>query len=124
MKSLSWETLRRSFAAAGVVAAVTLMAVPAANAVVIYDSIPVGAALQTTTSWGYEATSTREFGDLVQFVPGPRSLTQVTVALSNFSNQSYTHPLTLRLFNIASGNNVGSVIAERTVNAFIPAPPG
>jgi hypothetical protein len=103
----------------------------AAQADVVYDSIP--APLPTNvTSLGYEATSTAEFGDAVTLAGTARALTRATVVMSNWALEStyeavgtsagYFVPLTFSLYNFGgAGPNpvVGSLIASKTVNAFI-----
>lgn len=105
-----------------------------AQPVTIYDSTP-NPLPPNVTSLGYEATSTAEFGNYIQFAPGnERELTSVTVTMSNWAFEStyetvgtsagYTVPLTLNLYAPADTNSntpaVGAVIATETINAFIP----
>ena len=81
-------------------------------------------------SLGYEATSTTEFGGLIQFAPGPRNLTLATVTMSNWAKESeyetvgtsagYTHPLTLNIYNVGALDTVGSLIGSQTINALVP----
>jgi hypothetical protein len=85
---------------------------------------------RTVRAWGYEATSTQEFGDLIQFGAGSLDLTGVTVVMSNWAYESEWEPLgtstgfngllTLNLYNVGAGDTVGSLIATQTVDAFIP----
>lgn len=81
-------------------------------------------------SLGYEATSTTEFGGLIQFAGTERNLTKAIVTMSNWALEStyeavgasagYTHPLTLNIYGVGAGNAVGSLIGSRTIDAFIP----
>jgi hypothetical protein len=81
-------------------------------------------------SLGYQANQTAEFGDLIQFAPGPRNLTSATVTMSDWALEStyetvgtsagYTHPLTLNLYTVGAGNTVGSLIGSDTISAFVP----
>ena len=81
-------------------------------------------------SLGYQANQTAEFGDLIQFAPGPRNLTSATVTMSDWALESdwptvgtaagYTVPLTLNLYNVGAGNSVGSLIGSDTINALVP----
>jgi hypothetical protein len=79
---------------------------------------------------GYQATQTAEFGELIQFAPGPRNLTTAVVSMSNWalkstwdpggSSTGFYHPLTLNLYDVGAGDTVGSLLGSATVNAFIP----
>jgi hypothetical protein len=102
-----------------------------AGAVTIYNSIPVPPP-PNNPSQPYQAQQTAEFGDLIQFAASQRTLTQVTLMMSDFNVRAdwpsypaagWTHPLTLKLYNVDnSGPNPapGSVIASRTISADIP----
>lgn len=90
-------------------------------------------------SLGYEATSTSEFGDLVQLAPGPRALDSVTVMLSSWGCETgsgttcstgegatFDHDLTLHLYQYdpsPGGTGVGAEILQRTDNFAIPYRP-
>ena len=134
------HTLTAIAIAAGSV--VTFAATPASAAPVstaVYDSI--GAVTPTAVaSVGFEATSSREFGDLVQLAPGARRLDTVTVLLSswgcengswNLSNcittpgATFDHPITLNLYNSTPGvgTGVGSLVATKTQTFSIPYRP-
>lgn len=96
---------------------------------VIYNTVP-NPLPPNEVSLGYEATSTQEFGDLIQFDGTDRSLSTVTIGMSNWAYESnwetvgtstgYTLPLTLNLYNVGPGSTVGSLISTQTVAAFIP----
>jgi hypothetical protein len=106
----------------------------AVGATVIYDSIP-GPLPPNVPSLGYQATQTSEFGDLIQFDGTSRTLSRVTVTMSDWalasdwpsfpgsSGPTWNHPLTLNLYNVDnSGPNPapGTLIATRTQTFAIP----
>lgn len=96
---------------------------------VIYTTVP-NPLPPNVPSLGYEATSTQEFGDVIQFDGTDRNLSTVTVGMSNWAYESsweplgtstgFTLPLTLNLYNVGPGNTVGSLISTQTVDGFIP----
>jgi hypothetical protein len=96
---------------------------------VIYSTVP-SPLPPNSPSLGYEATSTQEFGDLIQFSGASLNLTGVTVGMSNWAYESeweplgtstgFNIPLTLNLYNVGAGDTVGSMIATQTIDAFIP----
>jgi len=103
-------------------------------ATVIYDSIPAPLP-PNVTSLGYQATQTSEFGDLIQFDGTSRTLSRVTLTMSDWalasdypafpgsSGPTWSHPLTLNLYNVDnSGPNPapGTLIATRTQTFAIP----
>jgi len=107
-----------------------------ADGVVIYSAIP-NPLPPNVPSLGYEATSTSEFGELIQFAGGGSSynLRSATVLMSDWTyesewasdingttitNAGFYEPITLNLYNVSAGNTVGSLIASETVDAFIP----
>ena len=100
-----------------------------ANADTIYNSIP-NPLPGNVPSLGYEATQTKEFGNLISFAAGSRNLTQVTAVMSNWALEStyetlgtssgFNIPLTLTLYNVGAGNSVGSVFASETITALAP----
>lgn len=107
--------------------------VPAAGAVDVYDSIPAPLP-GNVPSLGYQATQTAEFGDLINFGGGGRSLSQVSIVMSDWAlatdfptfpgagGPTWSQPLTLNLYNVDnSGANPapGSLIASRTLTAAI-----
>ena len=123
----------RKFVGAAALAVVCLAVVGAtsARASVVYDSIPAPLP-PSLVSWGYEATSTSQFGDLIQFAPGSRSLTGVDVTMVNWATEStyepvgtsagFNVPLTLTLYNVDSSGavpTVGSIIASQTIDPTI-----
>lgn len=96
---------------------------------VIYDSI-VSPLPPSSPSLGYQATSTTEFGNLIQFAGTERNLTSVEVVMTNWAYEStyqtpgtsagYYHELSLNLYEVGSGNTVGNLLVSETINAFIP----
>ncbi len=100
-----------------------------ADSVVIYDNIP-SALPPNLPSLGYEATSTAEFGGMIQFSGDNPSyaLSSATVAMSDWALAStysststgFSIPLTLNLYNVGASNTVGSLISSQTVDAYIP----
>ncbi len=109
----------------------------AAGGTTVYGSIP--ATLPgNVPSVGYEATSTSELGDLVQVGPGPRHLTTVDVVLSSWGCEdgswvggdcattpgaTFSHALTLNVYEVGPGNTVGSLIASKPSTFDIPYRP-
>ncbi len=106
----------------------------AVGAGVIYDSIP-NPLPGNVPSLGYQAVQTAEFGDLIQFAGSGRTLSQVTLVMSDWAlaadypsfpgagGPAWNHPLTLNLYNVDnSGANPapGTLIATRTQTAAIP----
>lgn len=98
-----------------------------ANADVIYSNLP--AALPgNLPSLGYEATSTTEFGDHIQFAGSARKLNLVTITMSDWAMAStygssaagYNHDLTFNIYNYIGDTVAGSLIGTTTMNAFVP----
>jgi hypothetical protein len=104
------------------------------GATIIYDSIPAPLP-PNIPSLGYQATETSEFGDLIQFAGTSRTLSRVTLAMSDWalasdypafpgsSGPTWNHPLTLNLYNVEnSGPNPapGTLIATKTQTFAIP----
>ena len=125
--------MRKIFIGLLIGAAATAMA-STAQADVIYNSIP--SSLPTNLpSLGYEATSTSQFGDEIQFAGHARNLTQVGITLSDWALYSsygdqntasftssaagWSTPLTLNIYNVGAGDTVGSLIASQTINPTI-----
>ena len=103
----------------------------------IYNSIPAPLP-GNVVSLGYEATSTAEFGDRVQFAGTFRKVSKVTQTMSSWGCEagswyagnctttpgaSFTHPLTLNIYNVGPGDAVGSLITSVTQNFSIPYRP-
>jgi hypothetical protein len=96
----------------------------------IYNNIP-GPLPPNVPSLGYQAQQTAEFGDLIQFAGTIRSLTTVTLVMSDFalasdygsSSPTWSHPITLNLYNVDnSGANPapGTLIGTETHTFAIP----
>ncbi|MGH9931595.1 MAG: hypothetical protein ACREA9_20500 [Pyrinomonadaceae bacterium] len=104
----------------------------------IYNNIP-NPLPGNLDSWGFEATGTSEFGDRVMFAAATgRKLTTVTVTMSSFSCQAgywfsgdcattpgatFSHPITLNIYNVVAGNQVGTLIGSVTQTFAIPLRP-
>ena len=94
-----------------------------------YDSIP-GTLPGNVPSHAFQATQTSEFGDGVSLEPGtPRRLQSVRVILSSWGCQSgtwnggdclttagatFTHPITLNVYEMSSTGSVGPLVASKT----------
>lgn len=105
---------------------------------VIYNSIP-SPLPGNVVSLGYEATSTAEFGDQVQFSVGSgRNLLKVTQTMSSWGCEAgswhegdcsttpgttFSHPITLNVYNVGPGSTVGSLITSVTQTFNIPYRP-
>jgi hypothetical protein len=99
---------------------------------IVYNSIPGPTLPPNVPSLGYQANQTAEFGDLIQFAGTGRSLTTVTLVMSDwalasdwpsFTGPTWSHPITLNLYNVDnSGPNPapGTLIATRTNTFAIP----
>lgn len=115
-----------------VVAASPAAAAPA----VVFDSIP-DPLPPAYPSLGFQATSTNEFGDLIQLGGGNRVISEVTVGLTNWAcenwetganpcvttpGSSFDHPITLNLYEVdrsgatpEAGDLIMSVTEEKTI---------
>lgn len=99
----------------------------AAQATLIYSNLP-SPLPPNLPSVGYQATSTTEFGDHIQFAAGPRKLDSVTLTMSNWalastygsSDPGYNHDLTFNIYNYVNDLVAGSLIATTTLNTLIP----
>ena len=112
-------------------------AAPAAQ--VVYDSI--GPTVPgNVPSQAFQAKSMDEFGDLVQLAPGPRRLQSVTVLMSSWGcgsggswgsgcvtnpGDTFTHPITLNIFNSAPGTatGIGALVTTVTRSVAVPYRP-
>lgn len=128
-----------TLASTGALAATLLTSSPVvAASVTIYDDMP-NPIPGNVPSQGFEATTALELGDQVQFSAGsPRALASVTVLLSSWgcaaghwysgdcvtpSGATFTHPLTLNIYNVGAGGAVGSLITTTTQSFAIPLRP-
>ena len=104
---------------------------------VIYNSIP-SPLPGNLASQPFEAQQTAEIGDRLQFAAGGRRVFKVTQTMSSWGCESghwnsgdclttpgstFTHPITLRLYNVGAGNSVGSLITSVTQTFAIPFRP-
>ncbi len=94
----------------------------------VYDSI--GAVVpDSVVSVGFEATSSRELGDLVQLAPGARRLDTVEVVLSSWGCEigggatcittpgaTFSHPITLNIYESTPGVGTGVGALVTTVH--------
>jgi len=102
-----------------------------------YNSIP-GPLPGNVPSEAFEATQTAEFGDQAALAGGGGVVKSVDVLLSSWGCESgswsnadcsttagatFSHPITLNLYNVGSGNSVGSLIATKTQTFDIPYRP-
>ncbi len=103
----------------------------------IYDGIenPLPGNL---ASQPFQAQGTSEFGDSVQFAGSARSLLTVTQTMSSWGCESghwstggcvttpgatFSHPITLNIYNVGAGGSVGSLIGSVTQTFSIPYRP-
>lgn len=104
-----------------------VLAGAATQATVIYSNLP-SPLPGNLDSLAYESTLTTELGDHIAFAAGPRKLNSVTVSMSDWalasaygsSDPGYQHDLTFNIYNYTGDTAAGSLIASKTVNAFIP----
>ena len=109
---------------------------PAVAGDVIFDSIP-NVLPSNSSSLGYQATATRALGDKISFAGTSRNLLSGAVTLSSWACQSgawntsctttpgatFSHPITLHIYNTGAGDSVGSLVASRTQTFNIPYRP-
>ncbi len=103
----------------------------------IYNNIP-SPLPGNLDSIAYEANQAEEFGDRVQFAGTSRTLTSVVQGMSSWGCESgfwfdgacvttpgatFSHPITLNIYNVDAGNQVGSLIASVTQTFAIPYRP-
>ncbi len=130
-------TIGRALVAGAVLFDATLAG--AAGPTVVYDATPA-VVPGNVPSLGYEATSTREFGDLVRLGAGGRRLDRVTVTMSSWgceggdwtgtsgtclttSGATFSHPLTIKVYAVAPGGGPGVLLASKTTTFVIPYRP-
>lgn len=109
----------------------------AAPPTVIYNNLP-NPQPGNVPSEAFEATSTSEFGGQVSFAGTARNDPTVTVLMSSWGceNGSWTNdtcsttpgatfsePITLNIYNVGSGNSVGSVVKSVTQTFNVPYRP-
>ena len=106
---------------------------------VVYDSI--GPTVPgNVPSQAFQAKSMDEFGDLVQLAPGPRRLQSMTVLMSSWGcgssgtassgctsnpGDTFTHPITLNVYQSAPGTTtgVGPLVTTVTQSVAVPYRP-
>ncbi len=103
----------------------------------IYDNIP-NPLPGNLPSIAFEANQAEEFGDRVQFAGTSRTLTTVVQGMSSWGCESghwytgdcvttpgatFSHPITLNIYNVGAGNQVGSLIGSVTQTFAIPYRP-
>lgn len=102
---------------------------------VIYDSIP-NTLPSNSLSVGYQATQTRELGDKITFAGTSRDLKHAAVTLSSWACETgggttcvttpgttFSHPITLNLYEVAGDGSVGTIIDSVTQTFAIPYRP-
>jgi hypothetical protein len=107
----------------------------AASAQTVYKNIP-SPLPGNLYSVAFQATSTAEFGGLVELAPGARTNPVVTVTMSSWGCQTgsgttcattpgavFSLPITLNLYAVGSGNSVGELLASDTQAFKIPFRP-
>ena len=106
-------------------------AVPLQATSILYNNLP-NPIPPNSPSLGYQANQTAEFGDLIQLVSGPATLTSATLLMSDWAVGSdfpgiypdpWAWPLTLTLYNIDNSSGTpqpGSVITTVTQSFTIP----
>src|SRR5688572_10651074 len=109
-----------------------------AQGITVYNNIP-SPLPGNLVSLGYEATSTSEFGDRIKFSTGTGgNLLTATVTMSSWGCESgtwfmencvttpgstFSHPITLNIYNVGSGNLPGALIGSVTQTFNIPYRP-
>jgi len=95
----------------------------------IYSNIP-GTLAGNYPSLGYQATSTSEFGDRVNFGGSDRLLQSATVTMSSWAKSedfnnaaSFNHPLTLNIYGAGVGATPGALLGTVTQTFVIPFRP-
>jgi hypothetical protein len=116
-----------------------LLFAPQAHALgpVVYDGIPSPLPGDAVLSLAFEAGSTQEFGDLIQ-LSSPGIVGTVEVVLSSFGCEAghwysgdcattpgatFSHPITLNLYNAGAGGLPGTLITSVTQTFSIPFRP-
>jgi hypothetical protein len=101
-----------------------------------YDSIPASVP-GNVPSQAFEATQTKEFGDVVRLGPGGRTLNSVRVMMSSWGCEdggwttlcsttpgaTFDHPLTLNIYAVLPGGQPGALLASKTTTFAIPYRP-
>ena len=105
--------------------------------VVVYDTIP-SPLPASLTSLGYQATRTAEWGVEVGLAGSDRQVASVTAAFSSYACEtgawnapdclttdgaSWTHPVTVNLYQVGDGVTPGALIASTTATVTAPYRP-
>lgn len=109
-----------------------------AQGITVYNNIP-SPLPGNLVSLGYEATSTSEFGDRIKFSTGSGgNLLTATVTLSSWGCENgtwnsancsttpgatFSHPITLKIYNVGNGITPGALIGSVTQTFAIPYRP-
>jgi hypothetical protein len=103
----------------------------------IYNNVP-SPLPGNLVSEAFEATSTSEFGGQVSFGGTSRNNPMVTVVMSSWacqngswfagtctttSGSTFSEPITLNVYNVGTGNAVGSLVTTKTITFNIPYRP-
>jgi hypothetical protein len=129
--------MKKTLTYVGTVFASFVFAIPmsVSASTVVYNNIPD---LGNVPSVGFEATSAKEFGGQIQLVGTDRNDPTVTVLMSSWgcqsghwnssdcstsSNATFSHPITLNIYNVTGDNTPGSLITTITQTFDIPFRP-
>jgi hypothetical protein len=116
--------------------AAVALAAGTADAALIYNNVPTPKP-KNLASIGFEATSTSEFGGLVEFAGTTRKSPTVSVLMSSWACQnlqsgaacattphsSFSWPITLNAYEVGPGNTVGALITSKTESVTVPFRP-
>ena len=118
--------MNRSVLACAVLACVSSVAMAQST---IYSNIP-GALADNYPSLGYEATSTSEFGDRINFGGTARLLQSATVTVSSWARSedfggatTFNVPMTLNIYAAGSGATPGALLGTVTQTMVVPYRP-
>jgi|SRR5579859_2402030 len=118
-------------------AAVVAATAGAVTPTVVYDNIP-SPQPGNVPSIAFEANAISEWGGQIQLAGTQRQNPTITVLMSSWgcvsghwysgdcstpAGSTFSEPITLKLYNVASGGNVGSLIATTTQTFNIPYRP-
>jgi hypothetical protein len=119
------------------VGAAMFAATAVASAATVYDNTPTPQP-GNVASWGYEATSTSEFGGQIQLAGTARSNPTVSVLMSSWGCEdgnwfagdcsttpgaTFSHPLTVNVYAVNPDNSPGTLLASATKTFDIPYRP-
>lgn len=140
-RSLSKETIRSTVKAsilalgAWLLIIASPMTATAVTNATVYDATP-STLPPNVASLGFQATSTSEFGDYVHLAGTDRTLSSVTVTMSNWAlfadyaadvryngnNVSWTHPITINIYGneLNTDGTPSNLLATTTQSVTIP----